>query len=168
MWSKNLFLPPPVRSGPRCRAWKSLLAVAPLSLAPIPVHRTSNYRVTTGSEAEDRNLRRIVSLEIDPASTHLVSASNLECRAAARSGANRTAIRPPVSPSINPLLAKHPVSRPKFIELSSSSSPLSFVGPDINHLAFASVGKWTLAHVRHFAEAWRAILMLTFFRFRGF
>jgi len=34
---------------------------------PIPVHRTSSYWVTTGSEAEDRELRRVVSLEIDEA-----------------------------------------------------------------------------------------------------
>ena len=135
---------------------------------PTPVHRTSNYRVTTGSEAEDRDLRRIGSLEIDHASTHLVSASNLECRDAQGAGRAGPAIRPPVSPSINQPPAKHPVSRPKFIELSSSSRPLSFVTPDITDLAFASVGKWTLAHVRHFAEACRAILMLTFFRFRGF
>ena len=39
---------------------------------PIPVHRTSNYWVTTGSEAEDRDLRRIVSLEIDEASSQLL------------------------------------------------------------------------------------------------
>jgi len=43
---------------------------------PIPVHRASNHWVTTGSEAEDRDLRRIVSLEIDEASSQLVS--NLE------------------------------------------------------------------------------------------
>ena len=54
---------------------------------PIPVHRTSNYWVTTGSEAEDRELRRIVSLEIDEASSqldptveYLPSALNAECR----------------------------------------------------------------------------------------
>jgi hypothetical protein len=39
---------------------------------PIPVHRTSNYSVTTGSEAEDRELRRIVSLEIDEMSSQLI------------------------------------------------------------------------------------------------
>jgi hypothetical protein len=38
---------------------------------PIPLHRTSNYWVTTGSEADDRDLRRIVSLEIDEASSQL-------------------------------------------------------------------------------------------------
>ena len=27
---------------------------------PIPVHRTSSHSVTTGSEAEDRELRRVV------------------------------------------------------------------------------------------------------------
>jgi hypothetical protein len=54
---------------------------------PIPVHRTSNYWVTTGSEAEDRELRRIVSLEIDEASSQSVhsgeyspSVLNPECR----------------------------------------------------------------------------------------
>ena len=39
---------------------------------PIPVHRTSNYWVTRGSEAEDHDLRRIVSLEIDEASSQLL------------------------------------------------------------------------------------------------
>jgi hypothetical protein len=39
---------------------------------PIPVHRTSNYWVTTDSEAEDHDLRRIVSLEIDEASSQLL------------------------------------------------------------------------------------------------
>ena len=39
---------------------------------PIPAHRTSNYSVTTGSEAEDRELRRIVSLEIDEVSSQLI------------------------------------------------------------------------------------------------
>jgi hypothetical protein len=55
---------------------------------PIPVHRSSNYWVTTGSEAEDQELRRIVSLEIDEAGSHLIptseyspSAANPECRA---------------------------------------------------------------------------------------
>jgi hypothetical protein len=54
---------------------------------PIPLHRTSNYWVTTGSEAEDRDLRRIVSVEIDEASSQLVptteyspSGLNPECR----------------------------------------------------------------------------------------
>jgi hypothetical protein len=32
---------------------------------PIPGRETSKYSVTTGSEAEDRELRRIVSVEID-------------------------------------------------------------------------------------------------------
>src|SRR5215467_3609618 len=36
---------------------------------PIPVHRASNYSVTTHSEAEDQELRRLVSLEIDEASS---------------------------------------------------------------------------------------------------
>ena len=51
---------------------------------PIPVHRNSNYWVTTGSEAEDRELRRIVSLEIDEASTGEYSplALNPQCRTA--------------------------------------------------------------------------------------
>ena len=40
---------------------------------PIPAHRTSKYSVTTGSEAEDRELRRMVSLEIDESRSQLVS-----------------------------------------------------------------------------------------------
>ena len=40
--------------------------------APIPVHRSSNYSVTTGSEAEDRELRRLVSLEIDDVSSQQI------------------------------------------------------------------------------------------------
>lgn len=40
--------------------------------APIPVHRTSNYWMTTGSEAEDRELRRLVSLEIDDVSSQQI------------------------------------------------------------------------------------------------
>lgn len=47
---------------------------------PIPVHRTSNYWVTTGSKAEDRDLRGIVLLEIDEASSQVVSAANPQCR----------------------------------------------------------------------------------------
>jgi len=39
--------------------------------APIPVHRTSTYWVTTGSEAGDGELRRLVSLEIDRVSSQL-------------------------------------------------------------------------------------------------
>jgi hypothetical protein len=39
---------------------------------PIPIHRTSKYWVTTGSEAEDRELRRMASLVIDEASSHLI------------------------------------------------------------------------------------------------
>jgi hypothetical protein len=46
---------------------------------PIPLHRTGKYRVTTGSEAEDRDLRRMVLLEIDEATSQLVSASNPQC-----------------------------------------------------------------------------------------
>lgn len=46
---------------------------------PIPIHRTSKYWLTTGSEAEDRELRRVVSLEIDEASSQLVSVPNAEC-----------------------------------------------------------------------------------------
>lgn len=46
---------------------------------PIPIHRTSKYWVTTGSEAEDHELRRIVSLEIDEARSQSVSAPNAEC-----------------------------------------------------------------------------------------
>jgi hypothetical protein len=38
---------------------------------PIPLHRTSNYWVTTGSETENRDLRRIVSAEIDEARSQL-------------------------------------------------------------------------------------------------
>ena len=54
---------------------------------PIPVHRTSNYWVTTGSEAEDRELRRVLSLEIDealPTSGYSPSASRPDCRTAAQ------------------------------------------------------------------------------------
>jgi hypothetical protein len=47
---------------------------------PIPVHRTSNYWVTTRSKAEDRDLRGIVLLEIDEASSQSVSAPNPQCR----------------------------------------------------------------------------------------
>ena len=36
---------------------------------PIPVHPTSKYWVTTGSEMEDSELRRIVSLEVNEASS---------------------------------------------------------------------------------------------------
>jgi hypothetical protein len=36
---------------------------------PIPVHRPTNYWVTTGSEVGDRGLRRIVAVEIDEASS---------------------------------------------------------------------------------------------------
>ena len=39
---------------------------------PIPVHRPSNYWVTTGSEAEDIELRRILGLEIDEAHSQLI------------------------------------------------------------------------------------------------
>jgi len=39
--------------------------------APIPGHRTGNYWVTTGSEAGDRELRRLVWLEIDDVSSQL-------------------------------------------------------------------------------------------------
>lgn len=39
---------------------------------PIPAHRTSKYSVTTGSKAEDRELRRMVSLEIDESRSQLV------------------------------------------------------------------------------------------------
>lgn len=39
---------------------------------PIPIHRTSKYWVTTGSRAEDRELQRLVSLEIDSASSQLI------------------------------------------------------------------------------------------------
>ena len=38
---------------------------------PIPVHRTSMYWITTGSDAGDGELRRIVSLEIDEATSQL-------------------------------------------------------------------------------------------------
>ena len=57
----------------------------------IPIHRTSNYRVTTCSEAEDRELRRVVSLEIDEATSQLLptsayprSALKPDCRTAAQ------------------------------------------------------------------------------------
>ena len=58
---------------------------------PIPVRRTSSYRVTTGSVAEDSVLRRIVSLEIDEATSQLLptsgdspSVSKQDCRTAAQ------------------------------------------------------------------------------------
>ncbi len=58
---------------------------------PIPVHRTSKYWVTTGSEAEDSELRRIVPLEIDEASSQLIqrngnspSVLTPDCRTAAQ------------------------------------------------------------------------------------
>jgi hypothetical protein len=38
----------------------------------IPGRKTSEYWVTTGSESEDRELRRIVSLEIDEARSQLI------------------------------------------------------------------------------------------------
>ena len=38
---------------------------------PVPGHRTGNYWVTTGSEGGDRELRRLVSLEIDDVSSQL-------------------------------------------------------------------------------------------------
>ena len=56
---------------------------------PIPIHRPSTYWVTTGSEAEDRELRRVVALEIDEASSQLVSASNLKCRDAGQESTAR-------------------------------------------------------------------------------
>jgi hypothetical protein len=66
---------------------------------PIPVHQASNYWMTTGSEAEDRELRRIVSLEIDEANSQLIRAGeysplalNLGCRNA---GEERTATDQP-------------------------------------------------------------------------
>src|ERR1700757_1268982 len=48
----------------------SISMIAPPG-APIPGHRTRNYWVTTGSEAGDRELRRLVSLEIDNVSSQL-------------------------------------------------------------------------------------------------
>ncbi len=58
---------------------------------PIPVHRTSKYWVTTGSEADDSELRRIVPLEIDEASSQLIrtggyspSALTPDCRTEAQ------------------------------------------------------------------------------------
>ena len=38
----------------------------------VPVHRTSSYRVTTGSDAEDHELLRILMLEIDETRSHLL------------------------------------------------------------------------------------------------
>jgi hypothetical protein len=64
---------------------RSIRMIAPPGV-PISVHRTSKYWITTGSEVEDQELRRIVSLEIDEASSQLVStgeysplALNVEC-----------------------------------------------------------------------------------------
>ena len=58
---------------------------------PIPVHQTGNYWVTTGFEEEDRDLRGIVSAEIDEANSQLVRsgeysplALKLECRNASQ------------------------------------------------------------------------------------
>lgn len=58
---------------------------------PIPGRRTNNYWMTTGSEAEDRELRRLVSLEIDETSSQLIRngeysppALNPDCRTAPR------------------------------------------------------------------------------------
>jgi hypothetical protein len=54
---------------------------------PIPGRRTSKYSVTTGSEVEDRELRRTVSLEIDESRSQVIrtteysrSALELDCR----------------------------------------------------------------------------------------
>ena len=54
---------------------------------PIPIHQTSNYWITTGSEADDRDLRRTVAVEIDEASSQLIrtgeyspSPLTVECR----------------------------------------------------------------------------------------
>ena len=44
---------------------------------PIPVRRTSKYWMTTGSDAEDRELRRLVSLEIDEASSQMIQNGGL-------------------------------------------------------------------------------------------
>jgi hypothetical protein len=44
---------------------------------PIPVHRPRKYWVTTGSEAEERELRRIVFLEIDEAGSHVIPRGGL-------------------------------------------------------------------------------------------
>jgi hypothetical protein len=56
---------------------------------PIPGRRTGKYWVTTGSEAQDRELRRIVALEIDESSSQLIrtggyspSAVRPDCRTA--------------------------------------------------------------------------------------
>jgi len=57
---------------------------------PIPVHPTSNYWVTTGSEAEDSELRRVVSVEFDAATSQVATsgyspaASELDCEPAAQ------------------------------------------------------------------------------------
>lgn len=56
--------------------WKDIrvhsISMIGLPGVPIPLHRTTNYRVTTGSEAKDRELRRMVSLEINEATSPLV------------------------------------------------------------------------------------------------
>jgi hypothetical protein len=56
---------------------------------PIPGDRISKYRVTTGSEAEDRELRQIVWFEIEESRSHMTrtaeyspSAQKLHCGAA--------------------------------------------------------------------------------------
>jgi len=60
----------------RSRFWNDVRAYAISMMGapgvPIPIHRTSKYLVTTGSEAEDRELRRLVSLEIDNVSSQLM------------------------------------------------------------------------------------------------
>jgi len=54
------------------RAYSSSMIGAPG--VPIPGRKTSKYWVTTGSESEDREVRRIVSLELDEARSHIQTA----------------------------------------------------------------------------------------------
>lgn len=63
---------------------------------PIPVHRTSKYWMTTGSDAEDRELRRLVLLEIDEASSQLLQRGEL-----ASKGSEQEYAAPPDGPIVN-------------------------------------------------------------------
>jgi len=68
--------------------------IGPLGV-PVPVRRTSNYRVTTGSEVEDRELLRILMLEIDEARSQLLPTA----------GQSSTRLAPKCRPAIEALTA---------------------------------------------------------------
>ena len=61
---------------PQSEFWNDLRAYSTSMIGasgvPIPGHRSSKYRLTTGSAAEDSELRRIVSVEIDEASSQII------------------------------------------------------------------------------------------------